>query len=284
MSNFQQRLAFGSLAAIFSILLIWCSPYSAFRPLFALIIALFITLAASELFHIAKSKKFQPLVKIGLTECFLYALSVYASTQYPQAGIYPYLILFFTLLGSFLYFFKTGSAPLDNLSITFFALAYIAIPLSTWFNIAYFFPEGSSQEGRWWLFYLLAVTKLTDMGAYFIGSSAGKHKMTPYISPGKSWEGAIGGLIIGIATSFVFYKLIPSIPIQLTLFQSLWLGLVLSFMGQIGDLAESLIKRDAGVKNSSQIPGLGGILDTLDSLVFTCPILYIFLKTQFIEG
>ena len=280
MNNFLNRLTIGTLAALFSILLIWFSPYPAFRPFFALIIASLITLAACEFFYIAKSKNYQPLFLIGLTACFLYALSVYASMQYHQMEVLPDLILFFTLIISFLYFFKTGSDPLPNLSITFFALAYIAIPLSTWFNIVYFFPEESNKEGRWWLFYLLAVTKLTDVGAYFVGSPLGKHKMTPYISPGKSWEGALGGLVFGVATSFIFYKLIPLIPLQFTLFQSLWLGLLLSFMGQIGDLAESLLKRDAGVKNSSRIPGMGGILDMLDSLVFTSPILYIFLKTQ----
>ncbi|QLH36801.1 MAG: CDP-archaeol synthase [Parachlamydiaceae bacterium] len=181
-----------------------------------------------------------------------------------------------SLLGSFLYFFKTGQEPLVNISLTIFALAYIAIPLSTWLNIAYFFPEGSAQEGRWWLFYLLAVTKLTDVGAYFIGSSFGQNKMTPYISPGKSWEGALGGLIFGVVTSIMFYVFSSQIPLHLTLFQSLLLGFILSCLGQIGDLAESLIKRDAGVKNSSRIPGLGGILDMLDSLIFTSPIVYIF--------
>lgn len=281
MSNLQYRLSLGSLASLFSLLLIWLSPYAFFKPFFALIISSLVTLAASELYFIAKSKNYQPLLWVGLSGCFAYTLSVYLSTQYPHADIGPYLILFVTLLVAFLYFFKKGVDPLANLSITFFALFYLAIPLSTWLNIAYFFPEGSIQEGRWWLFYLLAVTKLTDVGAYFIGSAFGKHKMTPVISPGKSWEGAIGGLIFGVAASFAFYKYIPQIPIKLSMFQSLWLGLTLSFMGQIGDLAESLIKRDAGIKNSSQIPGLGGILDMLDSLVFTSPILYIFLKTQF---
>lgn len=278
MNNLQQRLILGSLTTIFSILLIWFSPYPIFRPFFALTIAALITFAASELFSIAKGKNYQPLVKLGLAACFLYTLSVYAATQYPQAEILPFVTLFLALFAAFIYFFKTGSNPLANLSITFFALVYLAIPLSTWLNIAYFFPEGASQEGRWWLFYLLAVTKMTDMGAYFVGSSLGKHKMTPYISPGKSWEGALGGLIFGIATSLVF-KFIPQTPIDFTLFQSLGLGLILSILGQIGDLAESLIKRDAGVKNSSRIPGLGGILDILDSLVFTSPMLYIFLKT-----
>lgn len=280
MNNFTQRLSLGTLAAFFSIVLVWFSPYPIFHHFFALIIATVITLAAAELFQIARSKNYQPILPIGLAGCFLYSLSIYAGTQYQHVELLTYLILFITLILSFLYFFKTGADPLANISITFFAFVYLAIPLSTWFLIAYFFPEGSQQEGRWWLLYLLAITKLTDMGAYFVGSSLGKHKLAPYISPGKSWEGAIGGLAFGITTSLIFHFLTPHIPIQLTLGQSIFLGFILSVMGQVGDLAESLIKRDAGVKNSSDIPGLGGILDTLDSLVFTSPILYIFLKTQ----
>lgn len=280
MSNFQQRLLWGSGTSFCAMLMIWFSSAMNFRPFFALIVAVLITLAASELFHIAKNKNYQPLEKIGLTGCFFYVLSIYLKTQYPQLEVLPYLILFTTLLISFFYFFKTGKDPLANLSITFFAFVYIAIPLSTWLNIAYFFPPHFSQEGRWWLFYLIAVTKLTDVGAYFIGSILGRHKMTPYISPGKSWEGAFGGFIFGIATSFAFYFFTPFIPIQLSLIKSLFLGGILSMMGQVGDLAESLLKRDAGIKNSSYLPGLGGILDILDSLVFTSPIVYIFLKLQ----
>ena len=280
MSNFYQRLALGSFATFFAILLIWFAPAPNFRPFFALIIASLITLAVSEMYYIAKNKNFNPLVKIGLTGCFLYVLSIFITTQFTDLSSLPYLVLLGTLFASFLYFFKTGKDPLVNLSITLFGLMYIAIPLSIWFNIVYFFPETSSQEGRWWLLYLLAVIKITDMGAYFVGSALGKHKMTPYISPGKTWEGALGGLFLGLTASLVFYIMTPLVPIHLTLFQSIWLGVLLSFMGQIGDLAESLIKRDAGIKNSSHIPGLGGVLDVFDSLVFTSPILYIFIKTQ----
>ncbi len=280
MNNLQQRLVFGSLATVFFILLIWFSSYSFFRPIFALIISSIITLAVAELFQMAKKKNYQPLVKIGLSGSFFYVFAMYASIEYPWAETLPYIILLITLFSSFFYFFNRGDSPLGNLSLTFFGFSYIVIPLTTWLNIAYFFPEGSSQEGRWWLFYLAAVTKLTDIGAYAVGSLIGKHKMTPYISPGKSWEGGVGGLIFGVVTSLIFYQMMPQIPIHLTFYQALWLGLLLSFMAQIGDLAESLIKRDVGVKNSSQIPGLGGILDILDSLVFTSPIVYIFLKTK----
>lgn len=279
MSNFKQRLAFGSLASIFFILVIWFSPYAVFSPIFTLIISTCVTLAVSELFQIAKKKNYQPLTKIGITGCFTYILSIYLSLHYPWAKTLPYIILFLILFSSFIYFFFYGTSPLGNLSLTFFAFGYLVLPLSTWLYIAYFFPNGAVQEGRWWLLYLMAVTKLTDIGAYFTGSVFGRHKMTPYISPGKSWEGAIGGLTFGVIASYIFFLFGSYIPLQLTGFQCIILGLLLSFMGQMGDLAESLIKRDAGVKNSSQIPGLGGILDILDSLVFTSPILYIFLKT-----
>ncbi len=188
MKNFLQRLTFGSFSTMVAILLLWFSPYPAFRPFFAIFIATLISIAVYELFQIAKNKNYQPLVKVGLSGCFFYALAIFASTQYHQAEILPYLVILLTLLISFLYFFMTGKDPLANLSITFFGLVYVAIPLSAWFNIAYFFPENSHQEGRWWLFYLLAVTKMTDMGAYFVGSGLGKHKMAPYISPGKSWR------------------------------------------------------------------------------------------------
>jgi len=281
MSNLQQRLIIGSIASAFAILILWLSPYPIFRPIFVFIVTLFISLAASEFYSFAKNKKFQPVIQIGLAGCILYPLSVYAGIEYPSAAILPYTILILTLFGSFLYFFKKGKDPILNISITLFALIYLAIPLTTWLNVAYFFDLSSGQEGRWWLLYLLAVTKITDMGAYFVGSSVGKHKLAPYLSPGKSWEGALGGVLFGIITSVIFHLFSEEIPLKITLFQSILLGLLLSIMGQVGDLAESLLKRDANLKNSSQIPGLGGILDMLDSLVFTSPILYIFLKVQF---
>lgn len=282
MSNLQQRLIVGGIASVFAILILWLSPYPFFRPIFALLVASFITLAAWELFQFARHKGFTPLTGLGLVSCFLYTLGVFISTQFALADILPYTILILSLFACLCSFLKNGQNPLINTALTLLALIYIAIPLSSWLNIAYYFSHQDFQEGRWWLFYLLAVTKVTDMGAYFIGSMWGRHKLAPYLSPGKSWEGALGGLLFGILTSLGFYLATPQIPIELSLLQSIGLGFILSSMGQIGDLAESLFKRDAGVKNSSQIPGLGGILDMLDSLVFTSPIVYIFLKIQFL--
>lgn len=274
MSNLQQRLLFGCISTTLTLLLIWASSHPFFSPLFVLAIAVVIAVAGYEFLQIAESKNYKPLIKSGAAACFLYTIACFLAVKYPVAETLPLLVLFVTMVGSFFYYFSRGDQPIANLSITLFSLVYVAIPLSTWIGIA------ALREGSWWLVYLLFVTKFTDIGAYFVGSNLGKNKLSPYISPGKSIEGAVGGLITGTFVSFLFYLFSTSIPLQITLVQSLWLGLLISFMGQMGDLAESLIKRDAGVKDSSRIPGLGGILDMVDSLVFTSPIVYIFLKTS----
>ena len=106
--------------------------------------------------------------------------------------------------------------------------------------------------------------------------------MAPYISPKKTWEGAIGGFFASLITSLFIYFLVNYLyevpPINLSLFHSIWLAGVLSVIAQFGDLSESLLKRDVGVKDSNSIPGLGGMLDVVDSLVFTAPLMYIYLK------
>ena len=127
------------------------------------------------------------------------------------------------------------------------------------------------------------------MGAYFVGSLVGRHKMFPRISPGKTWEGLAGGFLAGIAASMILYWLWrspdPSLPVaefgrlSLTWGHALFLGAFLAAIGVIGDLVESLLKRSAGLKDSGQLfPGMGGILDVLDSLLFAAPALYFYLR------
>jgi phosphatidate cytidylyltransferase len=128
------------------------------------------------------------------------------------------------------------------------------------------------EAGAAWIVFVLAITFLSDTGAYFSGRAFGRHRMAPYISPKKSWEGAIGGIIASILAGIVCVWLL-GLPV------SLWagglLGAVGSIAGQAGDLAESLIKRQVDIKDSGKIiPGHGGILDRIDSLLFTAPVLY----------
>jgi len=132
------------------------------------------------------------------------------------------------------------------------------------------------EDGRNWVFYALFCTFGSDTAAFFIGRAIGKHKLAPSISPGKTWEGAIGGLLGAVGVSFLFLLSTPvSLASQLNWWQAIVLGLLVSVFGQVGDLVESLLKRNAGAKDSGTlIPGHGGILDRMDSIVFAVVVVY----------
>jgi phosphatidate cytidylyltransferase len=132
----------------------------------------------------------------------------------------------------------------------------------------------------YFLAYLICVSKGADVGGYFLGSWLGKRPLAPTISPRKTIEGAIGGVVFSIIISMAFYALTFIIPISLfsiSFVEALFLGFGLSFLAQLGDLSESVLKRDAKLKDSSSIPAVGGVLDILDSLIFTTPLLYCYL-------
>jgi len=132
------------------------------------------------------------------------------------------------------------------------------------------------EAGRNWVFFALFTTFGSDTVAYFLGRALGRHRLAPQISPHKSWEGAIGGLLGAAAMSLLFTL---STPLQITLSigQGIVLALLVSVFGQIGDLAESLLKRNTGVKESgNSIPGHGGFLDRMDSVVFAGVVVYLY--------
>jgi phosphatidate cytidylyltransferase len=130
--------------------------------------------------------------------------------------------------------------------------------------------------GRSWVFYALFCTFASDTAAYFIGRALGRHKMAPSISPGKTWEGAVGGVLGAIGISFAFLAPTPvSLAGKLVPWQAIVLGGAVSVFGQAGDLVESLLKRNVGVKDSGTLmAGHGGVLDRLDSIVFAIVIVY----------
>lgn len=140
-----------------------------------------------------------------------------------------------------------------------------------------------SRGGMLALFSMIATVKFTDIGAYFVGRQFGKHKMAPIVSPGKTWEGAAGGLALGTLAAMLTLGPLahllgtPSTRDWLPWFGgALLYGVLVSTSGMMGDLAESLLKRDAGVKDSSTwLPGFGGVLDLLDSLLLAAPVAYV---------
>jgi phosphatidate cytidylyltransferase len=162
------------------------------------------------------------------------------------------------------------------MAITLFGLMYVA-----WLGNFITRINFVTANGRYWVMYLVVVTKFTDIGAYLIGASVGRHKMIPRISPKKTWEGTVGGLLFAVGGSLLcLHVLRANLGADgLTLSHAIVLGLLLGGAAVIGDLAESLIKREAGVKDSSTIlPGHGGCLDMIDSLLFTAPLLYVYMR------
>jgi phosphatidate cytidylyltransferase len=148
-------------------------------------------------------------------------------------------------------------------------LIYVGLPL-TMLCVIYRYPRGSL-----WIFFLLAVIFASDTGAFYSGRLLGKHKLYKAISPGKTWEGAGGGLLAGLVVGLWFLHLfrLADIDPGVALFVA-----VLVASGQVGDLVESMLKRSHGVKDSGRtLPGHGGILDRIDGLLFAVPILYIYL-------
>lgn len=138
--------------------------------------------------------------------------------------------------------------------------------------------NAGQPSGHWYMLYLLAVTKFTDMGAYLVGSLIGRDKMIPHISPGKTWQGFAGAIGFAFLASFGCRWLFgDSIPL-VTPGHAAGLALALSLVAVLGDLAESILKRSLASKDSGHLmPGIGGVLDLIDSLLFTGPILYCFL-------
>lgn len=275
MSNFQQRLILSALLVLILSASIYFSFYPIFHPIFTFLVIGVVSTALWEFYHITEKKGTTPLSVLGVIGSGIYIYTLYLATKFPEYALWPVVVVSVTFFAAFLFHFRKKN-PINNLAATFFGFVYVTLPLATVIPINFSF-------GRFWLVYLLLVTKMTDTVAYFCGKWWGKHKLAPMVSPQKTWEGALGGSIASVVTSILLYLIgqhLFHLQLPFTLFQSLWLGILLSILAQLGDLAESLIKRDAGVKDSSHLPGLGGMLDIVDALIFTAPALYLFLKSR----
>jgi phosphatidate cytidylyltransferase len=148
---------------------------------------------------------------------------------------------------------------------------------STLVGIREFYPDinGLYNNGGYLIISILATIWICDSAAFFGGTALGKHKLFPRVSPKKSWEGAIFGFVFAILAMILAKNIVLDF---ITLKDAIVIGFIIGTLGQIGDLTESLLKRDAGVKDSSNlIPGHGGIFDRFDSLLFSSPIIYLYL-------
>lgn len=173
-----------------------------------------------------------------------------------------------------------GKNTVTEVAVTTLGFVYVAVLFSFLMRLLFVPENDMAVPGAWLVIWLTAVTKFTDMGAYATGSVIGKHKMIPHISPGKTWQGFGGGLVFAQIIGCGLFAMLPD---QLAVLGGwgwvIGLSFVLSLLAIVGDLAESVLKRSIGVKDSGNtLPGIGGALDLIDSLCFTAPVLYFVLR------
>jgi phosphatidate cytidylyltransferase len=186
-----------------------------------------------------------------------------------------FLILFVLGLCLRQLFARGNTAGILAISTTLFGLMYVPWLLNFIQKIN-FFPN---VDGHFYLLYFVLITKFSDTGAYVVGSLIGRHKMIPRISPGKTWEGFGGAIFASTLASVLFVHFAQAKMPAMNWVHAVILGVILSASAVVGDLIESLFKREAGLKDSGRFfPGIGGILDLLDSLLFNAPIMYLYLR------
>ena len=236
---------------------------------FSLLASAMIGVALKEFFNLVEKKQIFVYKYFGIIVGMLVPVIIYF-----QSGGEGYFTLepFFIVIACLFIFVlqftrRDSSQALTSIAVTLFGLLYIA-----WF-FSFFIKLKFLPNGTLLVAFLILVTKMGDVGAYLIGNAIGKHNLIPRISPHKTVEGTIGGLLFSLMSAIASKAFLPAFPYG----HLITLGILLGILAQVGDLAESLIKRDCNVKDSGKnLSGFGGILDLIDSLIFTTPIFYFY--------
>lgn len=278
-------LRFVSTITLWSIAL--AIAFSGYEVFFWLLISGFGLIALWEFYRMLDHDHL-PNFKFTAMLCgaVMLAGSFYYFAQLGPVGSYDFetSVLVFFLLTMFtrqMFARLRHDEPLKTMAYTLFGLLYVLWLFNFVTKIVYLTPRSSTGmvTGQFYCLYLIAVTKFSDMGAYLTGSLIGRHQMSPHISAKKTWEGFFGALGLALLCSLGLFKLMPGHLSVLTWTHATILGLLLGFAAVIGDLAESLIKRSTGVKDSGNLlPGIGGALDLIDSLLFTAPLLFFYMR------
>ena len=236
--------------------------------LFTLIIS---TIAFYEFSVLAKNKGANVNLWVGLLSIILFLIN-----QYSFFVSFLSIILLTVFLLSLIELFRNKDSAIINLGTTLLGIFYIGLFSTALLGIREFYQDDLYNRGGYIIIAVLATIWICDSAAYYGGTALGKHKLCKRVSPNKSWEGAIFGFIFALATMILAKIIILNFLSWNTVIA---LGFIVGIFGQIGDLIESLIKRDAGVKDSSTIiPGHGGIFDRFDSLLYTAPLIFLYLS------
>jgi phosphatidate cytidylyltransferase len=287
-SELTRRILFAVIAAPLGVAVVFYGGWA-----LAALLAIVSALAAWEFFRVARASGLTPLEDIGIPLAGVVPLFVHARYlrlyELPLSGM---AVAVLAVLALALFVRGVSGHPLGAAASTVFGVLYTGGMLSFGYAIRYHpyviesvrVPLGvfAVTAGGLLLLLPLLLTWASDIGAYFIGRAFGKRKLMPSVSPGKTIAGAVGGLATTILVGWLYARFVLTPSTQLAFVRGgvLIFALLVSVAAQIGDLAESLLKREAGVKDSSHIiPGHGGVLDRFDSLLFVLPVAYVLFNT-----
>ncbi|HVK00556.1 MAG TPA: phosphatidate cytidylyltransferase [Gemmatimonadales bacterium] len=275
-SELGKRVGFAAVAIPLVLLVVWYGGL----PLAALV-AIAAALGTAELFDLAERGGVRPARALGIATAATLPLVTWVALDRPLMGelfadaglslgaLWVVLLLTWALVAR-----APSERPLSGAGITLLGVAYTgALPASI-IVIRHAVEPPRSWAGLWLVCFPLVVTWVCDSAAMSAGRTFGGPKLSPVVSPGKTRSGAVAGVLGALLVAPIFSAWVfPRSEVDLSLGRALVIAAVLSVVGQVGDLAESLFKREAGVKDSSQLlPGHGGILDRLDSLYFVMPV------------
>lgn len=277
-----RRLAVAAVGVPSVVALLWLGGWYITVP-----VAVLAALGAGELFHMARARSVLPFGTAGMGAAALLVLLGAAFPAFPAFAPWALGVVVALLLGSLgatLWRRRPGEGPLTAAAVTVAGALYAGLPLAA-VPLLHALPEAAGWSGeppsRWVGMFAVALpvaaTWVGDSAAYFVGSALGRSKLAPSISPAKSWAGAWGGLAgAGLAAGVWYFLALPVLPgFPMPVWAVVAMGVLLGVAAQTGDLVESLLKREAGVKDSGGLfPGHGGVLDRLDALAFTLPLGY----------
>lgn len=246
---------------------------------FALAVAIFSILGASELYRAVQRQNGEPTEFIGYIACVVFQFAAWKNAGRVFEAYMPAVFVVLLIAALLAELVKKRSHPLLNVGATLLGavwvgwmLSYLTLIRCT--NLPGITPRvPNTTPGEWLVVFVVGATWLSDTGALFTGRVFGRHKLAPNISPSKTWEGSIGGLVVSVAWGLIFGHWI-----HFDAFHAVTLALLCGVFGQVGDLCESALKRDLGLKDFGVFfPGHGGVLDRVDSLLFAAPLAYYYL-------
>lgn len=276
MGNLARRVIVAVIGIPAAALLIWAGDL-----LLALFLALASALGASELYRLARRRTARPFELPGIALAAGTPLIVHlARIDLVGAPLALAGALFVMVVGIAVWSRAPDQEPLTSVAVTVFGALYCGGTLAFGYALRHHNWVVGAAAGTALVGFPVVITWANDIGAYAVGRALGKRKLMPSVSPGKTVAGAVGAVVVSMAVAWAYNGMVlrPWAQLALTPWSALAIGLVLSAAAQVGDLAESLLKREAGVKDSSHLlPGHGGVLDRLDSLYFVLPVAYLLL-------